>query len=743
MRRIQKFSDFSAIYEQTTVPPTDQSRAYDGTLNQILTSILNTYISTVLYPVQDYSSKVPEDIKFVELAPVERKVERFKEITERVRKAAEDNKDSKAQEVLKAWIEANSKSIEALEAIISRYQDTPADLDYMGKVINARLNEYLKELEEQAKRVQKNESVFLDLGGEGFLFEGKKRTMDDIETQVSIVNAKLASLALSLDKIPGAAAKVTALQNEVTRISQRIGELRGKKRRDIDKEELERIETRLAEIPTEMEAITKDAAKQDTVNKDIAAILIEALELTAKADKLEQEYKKAKQEVQAQAQAQARTQAVKISKTIYYNSSKIGEKNEDVQKVQKVIMDRFGPIKKISNLSQYQEFSRFGADGKFGPRTQKMIKILQKGLGYDELTGNITPKFLERIQTEKILESYSSPRTIYRFSDFKGLFEDFDVNAAVEYASSGSSEEDSPSYSPNLPSPPRNVKNVEVVTPPDEVKEVEKESPFADLSAEEKWKWLTENYSKGKSPILYYQAKNPMKFKIRDAVPEDYKGKKILRIWFEGYYYYPKKGSSATCPRVVVCWYPEGEELGIYREYIYPKSYNTKSNSGTTVQVLGQSFLVNEGKWGKGIGKDGEDFLETKKYPYPPPSGKPVSTDLQMQTAAEEISDGAGKASDGTTEKKILSGVSRIQSPEDYSKVNSFLSKGSKKVGNVYSWYDGFVNLINGELEDDDLATVKKIADHLNSVGVKATYQTTGNRTYFQENSFKVDNSDY
>lgn len=146
MKRIQKFSDFSAIYE-ADVPQTNGSKLYDSTLGQVITAILNNYTSQLLYPIKDYVPNALSDIKYVNLAPTERKVERFREIIERVRKAAEDNKNQKAQEVLSAWVEASNKSVEALEALINRYQDNKEEIDYIGKVVDSRLEEYLKELE--------------------------------------------------------------------------------------------------------------------------------------------------------------------------------------------------------------------------------------------------------------------------------------------------------------------------------------------------------------------------------------------------------------------------------------------------------------------------------------------------------------------------------------------------------------------------------------------------------------------
>lgn len=687
MRRIQKFSDFSAIYE-ADVPQTDQSKLYDTTLGQIITSILNNYTSEVLYPVKDYSPSVPADIKYVSLAPAERKIERFKEIIERVNKAGEDNKDIKAQEVLKAWVEAANKSVEALEALIEQYQGDPQELEYISKVINSRLEEYLKELEANESRFYLDEEPL----NEG-IFEGKDGMMNDIETQISIVNSKLANLS----KTPGMTTSISNLQNEVLRISQRLGELRQAKKKEIKKDELKNIAYRLSQIPSEVEEITQKVAKQDTTNKNAASILIQALDLASKADKLEQEYIRTK-EVKAEEEKKSQIK-VKAEGNVEFDSEKVGQANDTVKQVQQIIIDRFGPIKSIADLPQYKDFARFGADGKFGSKTKEIIKVIQKGLGYEELTGNITPSFVEKIQTEKIVESESF-RTIYKFSEFKNLFEDFNVKAAVEYAkglSSYSSGSSSGSQSKTLPS--SGSSKAEVKSGATKEIKAAQDSGFGKKSAEEKWKWLTSTYVVGAKP-----GNN----KVTSATVETYNGKKILRLTWDGY----KKSDFAVS---TVCWYPEGNELGIYKDYIYPG---------------GQATLMEEGKWGDKIDTDGTNWIISKSYTYTP---RPKSSGPQIDDIAKLISDGAGKTQDGTDEEMIKSAVLRIQSPEDYNAVNALLLKG-KKYG---FWWDGFVNLINGEMESGNYQEVKDITDHLKSIGVNASYQTDGSNS-FKENSFKV-----
>lgn len=568
MRRIQKFSDFSAIYE-ADVPQTDQSKLYDITLGQIITSILNNYTSEVLYPVKDYSPSVPADIKYVSLAPAERKIERFKEIIERVNKAGEDNKDIKAQEVLKAWVEAANKSVEALEALIEQYQGDPQELEYISKVINSRLEEYLKELEANESRFYLDEEPL----NEG-IFEGKDGMMNDIETQISIVNSKLANLS----KTPGMTTSISNLQNEVLRISQRLGELRQAKKKEIKKDELKNIAYRLSQIPSEVEEITQKVAKQDTTNKNAASILIQALDLASKADKLEQEYIRTK-EVKAEEEKKSQIK-VKAEGNVEFDSDKVGQANDTVKQVQQLIIDKFGPVKSIADLPQYKDFARFGADGKFGSKTKEIIKVIQKGLGYEELTGNITPSFVEKIQTEKIVESESF-RTIYKFSEFKNLFEDFDVKAAVEYAKSlptsqpttSKSTSSSGGYkvSSSVPKPSEGSGGKTSPFP-----EVDTLDEFKKLSKDDKWKFLqwtyTDNPNVASSKLTEDSGTNQPIFVInwKDLKTDD--GKKI----------------------VSVCWKPIGDKMGLYVDYT--EDYKD---------------VLERGEWGESINGKGKWFKKS------------------------------------------------------------------------------------------------------------------------------------
>lgn len=572
---------------------------------------------------------------------------------------------------------------------------------------------------------RKNENTFFPEGS-GLLLEGKKNMMDGIETKISIVNTKLENLAKAKAKTPGSTAKVLALQNEVRRIRERMEILKQKKRREIERKELEDIAVRLSQIPSEMEKITQEVLKQDTVNKDVAAILIQALELAEKADKLEQEYIKTKKtEEKARIESQVK---VKSEKTVYYDPSKADEVNDTVKQVQQIIKDRFGSIKRISSLPQYKEFDKFGADGKFGSRTNKMVKILQKGLGYEDLTGNISPKFVREIQTEKIVESAGSYRTIYKFSDFKTLFEDFDVNLAVKYA------EEDPSYSSSyykIPAPKDNLSARDYESP-------KVSSSFADKSADEKWMWMQEKAEE-------------LKNKGNDVSFDEYKGTPIIRIFWKTINW---KGKY---PLQTVCWKnaPDEKKFGFYRDY---------------AKINQEWKEVERGLWGEGVNPKNSEKLWLPQDTSPGEKlmksleGGKKSSDSEIKSIAKAIISSTHGL--GTYVDDFTKAIKRIQSKGDFDAIDDLLAKslqlynrrgdaGTKtnelanllgynlsKETPLVSEYNSIQNTINGELGYRDGLAVDAIVNHLNSKGIKCSAEfeksKTGWKGRWVEDTFKL-----
>jgi peptidoglycan hydrolase-like protein with peptidoglycan-binding domain len=434
MRKVYDFSTFNYLYEAESTTAgsstsTESSKLYDKTLGLIITTALNSYSSELTFPEKLYDQNIDADIASVKAVGAEEKPKALVAIMDKVKAASEDNTLEGAKEAVDAWVAAGTKATEALAKMVDQYKDKPEELKHINDFINARLDAYLKGIQDSSKAntlkgalSTKNESG--SYYGSDYIFEGilegKKGMIGDISKQITLVNAKLASLLLT----PGMEADVKRLQTEVTKISADMGALLGKKNSEISKDEIKKAAARLAEIPTEADKAAETMLKQDTTNKEAAAILVQALGLVDEAKDKEVVYLGKKEEA---------LKKEKDSSVIKYEESKAGEANGKVAEFQKLVMDKFKDVKSISGLSQ---FKNMGTSGKFGPSTAEMVKILKSGYGLPDsdspdITGTL---FAELKKDEEIKES-----RILSFEGFYGINEAFDVKAATQTASKSSS----------------------------------------------------------------------------------------------------------------------------------------------------------------------------------------------------------------------------------------------------------------------------------------------------------------
>jgi hypothetical protein len=95
-------------------------------------------------------------------------------------------------------------------------------------------------------------------------------------------------------------------------------------------------------------------------------------------------------------------------------------------------VDKFGKIKAITSLPQY---TKMGTDGKFGPNTRDIVKILKKGFGLTDTSGDITKELVDEIQIQADTIKESNNDRIFKFSDFVNISEAaFSLTAAVDTA---------------------------------------------------------------------------------------------------------------------------------------------------------------------------------------------------------------------------------------------------------------------------------------------------------------------
>lgn len=439
MRKIHSFSSFNALNEADTssdvlkVAETESSKLYDQTLGLILTTALNSYSSELNFPVKIYDPNIDADITSIKSSPIEGKPDAFKKVMMKVQKAAEDNKLEGAKEAVDAWVAAGSKAADALVAMINQYKDQPEELKHINDFVNAKLDSFMQEIEDSSKEnelkiaiVNKaNESESFDDEIFEGIFQGKKGMIEDVSKQITLVNAKLASLA----QTPGMASEVQKLQNEVTQISAKMGELLGKSNKEISKEEIKKAAARLAEIPTEADKIAEKMLKQDATNKEAASILVQALALVQDAKNKEVDYLQKKGE----ALQKEKDDKIKVKMTldrVDYDPDNTKTVNADVKKFQELVVDKFGKIKQIAGLPQ---FKAMGTDGKFGKGTRDIVIILKRGFGLSDTSKDITKELIDEIQTQVIKESQSR---IFSFQNYVSLYEDFNVEVAIDTAKS-------------------------------------------------------------------------------------------------------------------------------------------------------------------------------------------------------------------------------------------------------------------------------------------------------------------
>lgn len=95
--------------------------------------------------------------------------------------------------------------------------------------------------------------------------------------------------------------------------------------------------------------------------------------------------------------------------------------------VQQLIIDKLGAV--LADDATFTKFKGYGADGNYGPTTEKVITMAKAGFELKDQDGAvITPELVNKLQTDKITESYLGLRG--------QLVETFNVGAA-KAASSG------------------------------------------------------------------------------------------------------------------------------------------------------------------------------------------------------------------------------------------------------------------------------------------------------------------
>jgi hypothetical protein len=351
-----------------------------------------------------------------------------------------DTSDPAAKAAGEAWSAAGEKFVSALEKMLDKLKDNKESLDAANKSIAdfiatqkqnlqkaSQDNDLKKDVEAGEK---KNEGLSYEDLNEN-IFTGKKGMIKNISKEVTVVSSILRDMAA----IPGMEAEAKKYQDEVTKISADMGGLLDKKNSEIDKEELKKAADRLAEIPTLLAKKSEEIAKEDTANKEAAAIFVDALKSLEAAKTADQAYaEKAEKEKEKEKDwNQSAKDAIGFKGTVKMADTK-GKKNPVVAEFQKQAINKFKD--KIKDSEVFKKFSdgKFAGDGYFGPNTAKVVQGLKAGFGMDDETSDITDDLLDKIFSLK--ESYSIEESstfgrIQSFSSFEVINEaklKFDVD---------------------------------------------------------------------------------------------------------------------------------------------------------------------------------------------------------------------------------------------------------------------------------------------------------------------------
>jgi len=424
MKRIYDFSSFASLYEAEEA----EEKPYLTLLKQILSYINTSYMSQLKLTEDPYDAKIIKDLDSVAGAPGP---DSYKKILANV-KSAVDASDPAAKAAGEAWSAAGEKFVSALEKMLEKLKDNKESLDAANKSIAdfiatqkqnlqkaSQDNDLKKDVEAGEK---KNEGLSYEDLNEN-IFTGKKGMIKNIAKEVTVVSSILRDMAA----IPGMEAEAKKYQDEVTKISADMGGLLDKKNSEIDKEELKKAADRLAEIPTLLAKKSEEIAKEDTANKEAAAIFVDALKSLEAAKTADQAYVEKSEAAAKEEKAwnDSAKSTIGFKGTVKMEDTR-GKKNTVVAGFQKQVIDKFKSILKDSDVFKKFSEGKFAGDGYFGPNTAKVVQGIKAGFGMDDKTSDITDEFLNKVYSyaaaQKQNESQDFGR-IQAFSSFESLNE--------------------------------------------------------------------------------------------------------------------------------------------------------------------------------------------------------------------------------------------------------------------------------------------------------------------------------
>jgi len=434
--RILDFSKFSKIYEaeETGVMP-EQGLAM---LRRLATLYFTCYGS--LASLTKGYDGIIKDLTGLISAPQDKKVEKLKSIAEAI--GAQVRDEFKKEGVDKAWIAAADKTADGFSALIDQYKDDKEVMDEIASSLNKMVTSYIENLKRTKNEADSKISESLDYSGE-FLFEGwfttKKGNIKNLMSQAVATKATLKTAS----EDPGLKTLALKLIAEVDGLINRLGELSTLKRSDVKEEELQKIAAKLNEVPLTMNTETEKLSKSNTANKEAALIYLEANDLAEVA--IEKEIavkeklaKEAEDKLSQENKAKEEASKLKINRDIDPLKIKTTEKNPDVEKFQKLVIEKFKDYAPVADTDLFKKFLSFGADGKFGGTTKGIVSALKAGFGLSDTGLEITQELVDEIYKfdPKNPEAKNESK-IANFDSFSAIYE-FDTNKFTEVSKGAS-----------------------------------------------------------------------------------------------------------------------------------------------------------------------------------------------------------------------------------------------------------------------------------------------------------------
>lgn len=426
MKKIYDFRSFNKIYEAEE----KSQKPYESLLKQILSYLNTCYMSQLKLTAEPYDSKIMGDLDTVAKTPG---VDSYKKILDNV-KGAVDTESPEAKAASEAWNASAEKILGALGKLIEKLPDAK---DNINKIITDFINLQKQNLANASKEnklkpegTKKNESYSFEFESvnEGILTT-KKSLFNKLSKEVTV------SLALlkNSSSVPGMEDEVKRQQ---TKIDEIVSKVSGKKVKDMEKKDLEEHLATLATIPTEIAKRSEELAKEDTANKEVAALFIDAIksiEAATEKDKAFSEKIKAEEETDKNWRQSAKD-AIGFKKTL--KKEEIKGKDKVLARIQEEIIRAFKDDIKDSEVFKKFSEGKYSGDGYFGDNTAKVIVALKKGLGMDDKTSDITEEFLDKVLSYRGKEGKNTNESldlnIGRFKSFS-FFETLNEKKKIKF----------------------------------------------------------------------------------------------------------------------------------------------------------------------------------------------------------------------------------------------------------------------------------------------------------------------